>query len=256
MLVGRKSRAVLILVVMALLGTACKGSDDRGAQTGGGTVTSPSTTPASTAPPTSGPPTTGPAKDPALAAKAKAATLQPGDFPAGFAPQPDEPGSGLNLELLWTELTRCLGVDTAASRLAAATSPTFLRGLATQGRSTVEYTSEAATTAVTAAVAGPKFAGCANDAFAADVKRSAPEGGVPGPVTVAPRDLAVAPPAKASAFRINVTISLAELKVPLFQDFLIIVRGGTLIRMLFLNPGSEFPPDLEKTVVEKVVGRA
>jgi hypothetical protein len=46
------------------------------------------------------------------------------------------------------------------------------------------------------------------------------------------------------------------LKVPLFQDFSVVVNKGTVIRMLFLNPGSEFPADLEKSLVDKVVSRA
>jgi hypothetical protein len=186
--------------------------------------------------------------------KAAAATLQPGDFPAGFQPQPEEPGQGLSIERVWEELTRCLGVDAAAGRTGIATSPTFLRGLATQGRATVEYTSEATAGAVAAALAGPRFQSCATNAFNADVKRSAPEGGVPGPVTVTP---AVAPPVaqRISAIRITVTINLDELKVPLFQDFLVAFERGALIRFFFLNPGSEFPQDLERSLMQQVISR-
>ena len=181
----------MVLVVVALVGPGCAGGGG-GPDVGGTPVASDA--PARSTPPTSTPPTstpatsTSPATDPALAAKAKAAVLQPADFPSGWKPVPEEEGGGLNIERLWAELTRCLGVDTAGQRTAVATSPTFLRGLATQARSTVEFTSPAAAAAVTAALDGPKFQGCAKEAFEADVMRRAPEGGVPGPVAVAPLD--------------------------------------------------------------------
>jgi hypothetical protein len=186
-------------------------------------------------------------------AKAKAATLQPSDFPTGFDPVPEAEGGGLNIEQLWTELMGCLGVPQGTST-GIATSPTFKRGLATQARSTVEYTSDSTSAAIAAAIAGPKFSKCSDTAFAADVKRSAPEGGVPGPVAVA---ASKAPPVapKSSSFRITVTVNLAELKVPLFQDFFVIYTGGAVIRALFLNPGSEFPQDLERSVLTKVISR-
>jgi len=190
------------------------------------------------------------------AGRAKAANLQPADFPPGFEPQPEDPVGGLQIERLWGELTRCLGVDSSAQRTGVASSPTFLRGLATQARSTVEYTSEASANAIAAAITGPKFQSCANEAFNADVKRAAPEGAVPGPVTVA---AVAAPPSavasKTSSFRITVTLKLDELTIPLHQDFHVSVDRGMVVRMLFLNPGSEFPPDLERSLVQKVTSR-
>ncbi len=234
---------VILLLTVGLSVAGC-GSGGEGAQ--GGESTVPTTVLTSgTAPSTTESP---------MAAKARTATFQPADFPPGFQAQPDEPGQGLQIERLWAELTGCLGVDTTAQRTGMATSPTFLRGLATQARSTVEYTAESAANAIATALQGPKFQACANTAFNADVKRSAPEGGVPGPVAVAP--LAAPPVApKTTSFRVTVTLSLDELKVPLFQDFLVVFERGAVIRMLFLNPGSEFPQDLKTSLVEKVVGR-
>lgn len=242
-----KHRAVTLLFAVAgLIAAGCGSSDDGDAS--GTTVPAPATS----AP--AGPTTTAQAgSDPAMVAKAKAAVFQQADFPAGWQPQPED--EGLDIEMTWEELTRCLGLDPTASRAGMATSPTFLRGLATQTRSTVEYTSESSMGAIGTALAGPNFQQCAKDAFAADVKRSAPEGGVPGPVEIVPLDV---PPAgtKTFAYRITVTINLQELKVPLFQDFLIVFDGGAVIRMLYLNPGSEFPKDLQRTLVEKIVARA
>ena len=225
-------RTIVLLFVVALVHAGCSSGGNESTEAGG-------------------PPTT----DPQLAAKAQAAVLQRTDFPPGFEPQPEEEGQGLALEKVWGELTRCLGVADAARGTGMATSPTFLRGLATQARATVEYAPESSSTALSAALAGPKFQSCAKEAFGADVKRSAPEGAVPGPVTLAALDV---PPVTPKTFtsRINVTLDLEGLKVPLFQDFLVIFDEGAVIRMLFLNPGSEFPPDLERSLVEKVIARA
>lgn len=244
----RGHRRLIPFFVAAFLVAGCGGGGDDGADAGGTVVPGPGA-------PTTAAPAPTPTTESPMAAKARAAVFQTGDFPPGFQPQPEEPGQGLNIEGLWGELTRCLGVENTAQRTGMASSPTFLRGLATQARVTVEYTSDASAQALAAALAGPRFQSCANDAFNADVKRSAPEGGVPGPVAVAPL---AAPPvvtSKISAFRITVTINLDELKVPLFQDFLVAFEKGAVVRMFFLNPGSEFPPDLRNTLVQKVLSR-
>lgn len=227
-----------LFVVGALLLTGCPGSDDGGS---GGT----------TAPPTSaGPPTT----DAAKAAKAREAVFQQADFPTGFEPV-EEVGEGLDLTIIWTDLTRCLGVEGAAADQGSATSKTYLRGLATQAQSTVEYTTTSGADAVTTAMAGPRFMDCANQAFTADLKRNAPEGATPGAVTVATRPVAQRGQ-KSMGWRINGKVNLAELEVPLFNDFIVIVDDTALIRVLFLNPGSEFPQELEQSLVDKVVSRA
>lgn len=193
---------------------------------------------------------------PEQTAKAAAAVLQPADFPPGWkALGPDDPG--LLLETLWADLTRCLGVAPAQT-VGIATSPTFLRGLATQARTTVEYMPAAAATTLVQAISGPKFQGCATSAFAADAltvaKRDLP-GATPGPVTIAPLNAPKAAP-QTSAFRITFTMNLAELQVPISQDLHVIVVKGAVIRALFLNNGGEFPQDLERSLVQKVVARA
>ncbi len=60
---------------------------------------------------------------------------------------------------------------------------------------------------------------------------------------------------KTFTYRVTVTLDLEGLKVPLFQDFVVVIDRGAVIRMLFLNPGSEFPQDLERSLIEKVVAR-
>ena len=184
---------------------------------------------------------------------AKAAVLQATDLPAGWREQ--DPDGGLFIEATWQDLTRCLGVESTGQPLGIATSPTYVRGLATQARSTVEYVPEQRAQAIAAALAGPEYKECATKAFAADAKRSAPEGGVPGPVEVTPLDVPALGKVT-SASRINVTMNLEELKVPIFQDFLVVFDGELVTRLMFLNPGGPFPPELERSLAEKVVARA
>ena len=261
----KRHGAATLVVAGALVLTGCKG----GAEAGGGTTTTVvvatttggpggTTTTVVTGPPTSvvaGPTTTNPGTDPALVAKAKAAVMQTADFPTGFTPQPDEPGSGLNIEQVWSDLLTCLGVTAPARPPGYATSPTFLRGLATQGRSTVEYTTEAAASSIATALSGPKAQPCLTQAFTADVARSKPDGSTSGAATVTTQDVPAAGQ-KSMGWRITAQVHLDDLVVPLFQDFEVVVDKGTVIRTMFLNPGSEFPQDLEKTVVQHVVSRA
>jgi hypothetical protein len=240
--------AILVLLITALLAAACSGGGDDGASP---------TTIASTIPPGPGSTSsTTPGTDPALEAKAQAATLQTSDFPPGFQPQAEEPGQGLNIDLLWQELTRCLGVESNAPSAGKATSPTFLRGLATQGRSTVEYTTEQRANAVATALAGPRALECMTRSYEADVDRSKPEGATPGPVRAATREITPPPGYRALSWRINASVNLAELVVPLFQDFTVLFKAGTIIRFYYLNPGSDFPQDAERAMVEKVAARA
>lgn len=237
-----------LLFVPALLVTGCGGDGDKGEAA---TTTVP---PSSTAPGSTDPTPTNPvSSDPAKAEQAKAAIFQSSDLPAGW--KEHDPEAGLNLETTWNDLTRCLGVDRKGQPLGIATSPTYLRGLATQARSTVEYLPAASTQPIAAALAGPRFKDCATKAFNADVKRSAPEGGVPGQVEVSSLDFPQLGQAT-SASRINVTINLDELEVPIFQDLIVVFDGDAVIRMMFLNPGGPFPPDLQRSLVDKAVGRA
>ena len=186
------------------------------------------------------------------AERAKGATLQLVDLPAGWKLQ--EPGEGLDLDIIWRDITRCLGID-AAEATPGGTSPTFLRGLATQAQSTVEYPTESTAGAIGGRLAGTQYQQCATGAFTDDVKRNAPEGGRLGPVSVVPLDVPHLG-ARMFASRIRVDISLDELKVPIYQDFLVVFTRQAVIRFLFLNPGAAFPGDLEQSLVATVVGRA
>jgi hypothetical protein len=236
-----RTRRLVAFASAAILLASCKGGSTR--------VSAGTTTVPTTAAPTTVPPTT----DPAKAAKAQAAVVQATDFPPGWGTQPED--AGLNIETVWRDITTCSGVQQAAPDLALATSPTYLQGLATQVRSSVEYTTPAAASAYASVLTGPNFTKCATDAFAADVNRSKPEGSTAGPVTVTPRDYQQYGQ-KTLAWRINAIVDLGGLQVPLYQDYIVIFNGGTVIRLFFLNPGAEFPQNLEKSLVQDVVSRA
>ncbi len=241
-------RLLTALVVTALFLAGCGGDD--------GEDTASTSAPTTVASPTTAPPTTEPERastDPARAEQARSAVLRIEDFPAGWKVEPE---AQLNIETVWRELTRCLGVESTGPALGIATSPPFLRGLATQTRSTVEYMAEAEARNVAAALAGPNFTRCMTEAFAADAKRAAPEGATPSPVEVSPLEFPALAP-QTSASRINVRMVFPDgFEVPIFQDFLVFVDGGTVTRMFFLNPGGPFPPNLERELVEKVLARA
>jgi len=190
-----------------------------------------------------------------LTAKAKAANLQVDDFTAGFAAQPDDPKGGLHIERLWGGLLTCLGVP-KTQPAGIASSPTIQRGLATQGASTVEYTTAAAIAAVTTALSAPKFQACSTQAFTDDLNLSKPDGATPGTVTVARRDYPPIGAVKVIAYRIKATLLLGDLPINLVQDFFVIFKDTAIIRLYYINPGADFPQDLQRSQLEKVVGRA
>lgn len=249
--------AVAALAAAALLAAACGEDGEEAApsttrSTATTSTASTTTTVATTVPATS---TTAATTDPALATKAGGAVLQTGDFPpdAGrwVAEPPEE---GLDLELVWRDLVQCLAVDPGPP-LASATSPTFRRDLATQARTTVEYRSEQSARTLADALAGARYPECARGAFAADADRSKPEGATPGPVEVSP--LRVAQRGQRTvASRINLTMNLDDLQVPIFQDFIVVFDAGKVIRLLFLNPGGAFPENLRASLTDKVLARA
>lgn len=249
----RFRRSLGCLLVPLVLIAGCGGGDDEGSAEGTtvpSTAPGPSTTSAGTAT-TLVSPTIPSGTDPARVEKAKAAIFQEGDFPPPFKAEPE---AMLNLDLVWDELTRCMGVNLGPP-LGSATSVTYLRGIATQGRSTVEYRPRAEGQALAAALAGPKFTGCTQEVFAGDVQRTAPEGGTAGPVEVKPLDFPKLGQT-VSATRVNTSVNFPDLKIDLFQDFLVIFDGETVLRFFFLNPGDVFPQDLERQLVEKVHSRA
>lgn len=232
MTVARRRSGALLLAAGLLLLAAC------------GDGSSSSAAAASTVPPSS---------DQALKAKAEGAVFTKADFPDVWK-QYTDPRDGLATERLWAQVLACLGVDKGKAQ-GIAVSPTFYLPPATQARSTVEYTSPARAKAVTAALAGPKLERCYTKAVADDARRSAPEGGKVGTVTVAPLTLDV--PGKAtSATRASFVVDVNGLKVPLVQDLVVVTDGGTLSRLNFLGAGGPFQPALQRSLVDAVVARA
>ena len=250
---ARRSRAVGAGAAILLLITACGG---KGAKTTTNTTLAPlATTSPSTATASTAPADTSTTSGAGLAAKASAAVLQPSDLPYGFTAQPPDPTGGLHIETIWHDISTCLGIDSAAP-MALAQSPTFKKGVATQAVSAVEYTTPENADAIATAVASPKFITCASAAFAANAKRNGAAGTVPHPPVVTPTSVAQVGQ-KMSAFRISLTRDMGGgLQMGILQDFYVIVNGGTVVRMWFIQPGSPFPPDTEHMLVQTVVTRA
>jgi hypothetical protein len=237
-----------------MIAAGCNGGGGKKATTTSAPSSSqPSST--STAPSTTGRSTTSTVAplDPAKAAKATAAVLQPTDFPAGWQAKPEE--ERLDHETTWQDLTRCLGAPDSARGLGSAVSPTFNHGLATQVTSAVEYLPPGAVSGFAAAFSGPKLTACAQEAFTSDVKRNAPPDAQIGTVGVAP--LAFEKLGQLTvASRVTAMLDLGGLKITIFQDLTYVFKGDAVARVTFLNPGGPFDPALQKALVEKVAGRA
>lgn len=244
----KTSRALATLSVSAVILASCGGGGST-TVAGDSSTTTPGAEETTTTKLSAAPSATG--TDPAQDAKAKAAGLQAADFPAGWEEQPPE--EGLYLDLLWGDITKCLNVGTGKPT-GVATSPTFLRDLATQARSTVEYTDAATAQGLEAAVKGDKYQQCLEDGFTADSKRSAPPGGTPGPVAVTTRQVDQLGK-RIYANRMTMSMNLGEMQVPITQDLLVAFDQGKIVRLSFLNPGGEFPPELAKTLTGNVIGR-
>lgn len=247
--ISRHSRRAVAAVLAASLLLAACGDDDEEPS-----ATTESSSPDETTDVSTAPSSTVPASaDPDQKAKAEAAVLKIEDFPAGW--DEHDPTQGLAIELTWNDLLDCLGVDEAADQpLGIAVSPTFLQGIGTQARSTVEYVSEERAQELAAALTSGDFNDCATEVFGEDAVRSAPEGGTPGPLTVAPLDFPSLGDST-SATRITFEMKVGDLPIPITQDLIVVFEGGTVSRLSFLNPGGPFAPNLQRTLVETVVNR-
>lgn len=249
----RTGRLLGWLLVPAVILAGCTGGDGKKATTTSAptssqasTTSAPSTTEASTTTSTAAP------LDPAKAAKAKEAVLQPGDFPAGWQAKPDD--ERLDHETTWQDLTRCLGTADTARGLGSAVSPTFTHGVATQVTSAVEYLAAGSAPSIATTIAGPKYTACAKEAFTADVKRNAPPGATFGTIDIAPLDFEKLGQLTVAA-RATAMLDLGGLKITIFQDLTYVFKGDAVSRVTFLNPGGPFEPNLQKLLVEKVSGR-
>jgi len=167
---------------------------------------------------------------------------------------PKAEGDRLDHETTWRDLTRCLGVEDSGQGLAKAESPAFGLGVGTQVNSAVEYLPAANVQDLATAFAAPKLTDCAKQAFSADVKRNAPEGATVGAVDVVPLEFAKLGQ-KASAFRATTKLDLG-FPIDIYQDFVFVFKADSVSRVSFLNPGAPFQPELQRALVEAVVGRA
>lgn len=162
-------------------------------------------------------------------------------------------------ETTWRALAGCLGLgDLKQGDLGSATSPTYVTGLAEQVTATVEYADPTRVHAMAAAFAGDRFTSCAQQAFAADLERNAPDGATVGDVTVARLDQPTLGQAM-SASRASATVMVGPIMVPIFTDFVAVFDGAAVSRLAFIDGGpggGPFPADLERSLVEKVVTRA
>ena len=178
------------------------------------------------------------------------------DLPADWEEQPleDRPDH----EATWAGLTMCLGFDAVEPVVGrSATSPTYVLGVGTLVTSTVSYldSGDRARDVATVLV-GDRFSECARQVFSEDVERNAPEGATGEQIEVSPfpfRKLGDA----TSAYRATTTIRVPPgVSIPVVQDFVTVVDGTAMVRLVFISGGGPFPGELQRSLVEKVVGRA
>ena len=239
----RRAPAPALVVAAVLLLSGC-GNDDDAEDAATATDPTSSTTAAPSTEPTS--------TDAAKEARAKAAVFQATDFPPLF--RVHDPGEGVDIDVIWRNVIRCLGIEQTGQPLGLATSPTYVRALATQAQSTVEYMPQPAAQAIATALAGPNLNNCASQALSADAAREH-EGADTGEVEVSAYDFPQLG-GTTSATRVIVTLNLPERRVPIFQDLIVVFKGESVIRVVFVNPLEPFPEDLQRSLVEKVVSRA
>ncbi|MFN2607579.1 MAG: hypothetical protein ABR511_06730 [Acidimicrobiales bacterium] len=243
------SRRAAAVLAGALVAAGCGGSS-HSVSSGTTTSTAAAVTTTTTVPST---------VDPAKANQAKAAILQLNDLPAGFQATDPTDGSGLHIDKVWADITSCLGLPAPGGTSSVeAASTTFTRGIATQAMSAVEYTATPAAPTVGTALNGPKSQDCLTGAFTTDLKASAPSGGTPGKVTIAPLDGVPQVGDSVFARRMTAPIDLGGgFVVHIVEDMVVVFKGTTMVRMLFLDPGGVgFPQDLEHTLIQQVVSRS
>ena len=186
--------------------------------------------------------------------KAREASLKAVDFPSGWSSKPHEklPGE----DELAAEVARCIGISSPSARATAEVrSPDFTSGFATSASSVITFVrSEEEAAADAAAYAGEKFPQCAEPGFAKQMQAVAPEGATVEEVKIStssfPRH-----GERTVAYRVNGTIHIGEMKVPVNIDLVRIFKGRAEVTLVFSNPGAPFPADVARSVAAKVVER-
>lgn len=192
-----------------------------------------------------------PAEDRATARKAN---LQTADFPAGWKSEPHKklPGEDDRTAAIAT----CLGVTPPSTRATAeVASPDFSSGLATQASAVITFVeTEEEASADAAAFAADKFPGCAEASFAAQIQQVAPEGATVDGLKITKIDFP-ATGDHTSAHRVEATLHIGAMTVPINIDLVHVVEGRAEVAMVLVNPGSPFPEDLARSLSAKIVER-
>jgi hypothetical protein len=186
-----------------------------------------------------------------LDARAKRAVLQPGELPNSWARVPASSQS--DHEQAWAQLRDCLsggqGLDGGA---VSATSGAFSSGGA-RVESTVAYVNADRASEFAFSLASTGSRACGQTALAAEAGRNAPPGSAVKGRHVEPLPLSRAGGGSAWGMRSTTTYSAGP---PIVTDLVVLVKDGALGRLVFVNEGGPFPQDLERSLVEKVAGRA
>ena len=230
----RRSAAVLVVLALA---AACGGDGDDDSADATTTTAVDATSPSS-----------GAGGDEAAL---EALVLQEGDFPPGWTSEPAEPDEA---DDTGEDLEACLGIAVDDDSRPEAESRQFTQGPLTQASSSVSLApDQAAVDTEFAAIQGPKFAGCAEQAFDAAADED-PE------VAFAPSraELLEFPDVGDGvvASRLSTTVTAEGQQIPIYADLVFVRQGLAELSFSFINAGEPFPTDLATELVQKVLARA
>lgn len=245
-----RARLVVTALVLSLAAVGCNGDDgDDGAA---GTSTSSTAAGSST----SGVTSSINAQQAADELKAQEIVLKQSDFPAGFTAIPDTGETDEEEDKAGEEFEACLGISIDDDDRAEAESPDFEAGQFTQVSSSAAFapTVEDAQKEF-AVLRGPKVNQCIQDQFDKELKAQATD------VQFAPtKAQTVQFPTLGdgtTAIRLSTAVAGAQgQEVPIYADFVFVVKGRAELTLTFINAGEPFPADLASDLAGKMAGRA
>ena len=192
-----------------------------------------------------------PAQDDAV--RARRLVVRITDLPAGWTSRPHQRTP--EDEQVERELRACLGGGQIPTRTAEADSDDFANaGSQVTSRAVVAPTVEQARREHDRA-ATPEFSRCLTEVFRRRFQRSPPEGAALQDLRA--DRLSVPPVADGLvAHRLTITLSAPQGNAVFYADLFVMRSERTSVSVNFVNPGSPFPADVERSVMDRLANRA
>ena len=182
------------------------------------------------------------------------------DFPPGWTSSPDKGSDSDPPELVEasTTLAQCLGVDPSLvvkdKSQARAGFDTFRNGDQQVDGSATLHDSTRKTDALVPAFRKPSSRQCFAAYLDTSFEKLAPDAGI-GPAEVEHGEIGFFDGEPIQLRAVMPITAAGRDPVPLFIDFILVVKGRATASMTFQNIGGPFPEDLEADLVNKVFAR-